>query len=414
MTKPLRIGLMMQGDRNWIGGTEYIKNIVLALASLPAEVQSTFELSLICPKTIDPSLYKQLQPYLKNIHYQDAVLPPPTLLNRLYWKIFRRLSKQNDPQLEAFLRQQKPETLLRQQQLETLLKQQQLDFVYPHLSLSTGQQPYRSAAWIYDFQHKHLPEFFSTEEVQQRDQLFALIAHQAPIVVLSSKSAESDFHKFFSEAHDKTEVLSFKTSPAPTWYEGKPQQIQQEYFLPDRFFLVSNQFWQHKNHLVVFKALKLLQEKSIYPNVVFTGHLHDHRQPSYADTVLQTIHKLGIAKQVYLVGLIPKLDQIQLMRHSLAVIQPSLFEGWSTLVEDARCLGKRMILSDLPVNLEQDPPNSVFFERNSPEHLAQFLADWWEHLSPGPDPEQEAIAKINAVKEVKAFGSRFLEIAKDH
>ena len=44
MNKPLKIGLLMQGGRNWIGGAEYIKNIIFALSSLPHEVRSTFEI----------------------------------------------------------------------------------------------------------------------------------------------------------------------------------------------------------------------------------------------------------------------------------------------------------------------------------------------------------------------------------
>ncbi|MFM8004242.1 MAG: glycosyltransferase, partial [Dolichospermum sp.] len=119
---------------------------------------------------------------------------------------------------------------------------------------------------------------------------------------------------------------------------------------------------------------------SIYPVIVCTGHIYDHRKPDYIDIILQAIHTYGLANQVYLLGLIPRIDQIQLMRHSLAVIQPSLFEGWSTVVEDARCLGKKMILSDFPVHLEQDPPGSVFFERNSPQELANLIGEWWEKL----------------------------------
>ena len=230
---------------------------------------------------------------------------------------------------------------------------------------------------------------------------------------MSSKTAESDFQKFFPEATHKSKVLSFRTSPTSIWYEVDPGQVQQEYSLPDRFFLVSNQFWQHKNHLLLFKALKLLQEKSIHPIVVCTGHIYDGRQPDYSDTILQTIHKLGIAQQVYLLGIIPRLAQVQLMRRSLAVIQPSLFEGWSTIVEDARCLGKPVILSNIPVHIEQHPPSGLFFERNSPESLAPLLADCWEHLLPGPDLKQEVIARTNSLNEVQAFGYRFLEIAKD-
>jgi glycosyltransferase involved in cell wall biosynthesis len=394
MTKPLRIALIMQGRRGWIGGIEYTKNIILALGSLPPNIRATFELCLICSKSIDKNLLNQIESHLNRIYYEEIDLENFSLRNRISLKIIKILSKQENPRFEFFLRREK------------------FDFVYPYLSETKISKAYRSAAWIPDFQHKYLPQFFPEAEIEQRDKLFANIASQAFSVVVSSKDAESDFHKFFPEAAHKSKVLSFKTSPVSKWYEANPEHIQQEYYLPERFFLVSNQFWIHKNHLVVFNALKLLQEKSIYPIVVFTGHIHDYRQPDYSDTILQTIHKLGIAKQVYLLGLIPKFHQIQLLRRSLAVIQPSLFEGWSTLVEDARCLGKRMILSDLPVNLEQNPPNSLFFDRNSPEHLASLSADWWEHLSPGPDLEQETIAKTNSLSEVQAFGYRFLEIAK--
>jgi hypothetical protein len=99
------------------------------------------------------------------------------------------------------------------------------------------------------------------------------------------------------------------------------------------------------------------------------------------------------------------------MRRSLAVIQPSLFEGWSTVVEDARVLGKPTILSDISVHLEQNPPNSLFFEQHSPQHLAKLLADGWTQLPPGPDLEQEATARAKNIQEVQSFGQKFLNIA---
>jgi hypothetical protein len=94
------------------------------------------------------------------------------------------------------------------------------------------------------------------------------------------------------------------------------------------------------------------------------------------------------------------------------VIQPSLFEGWSTVVEDARCLGKKLILSDFPVHLEQDPPGSVFFDRNSPEQLADLIGEWWEKLSSGPDVDQENLSLKRNKEDVQKFGYRFLEITK--
>ncbi|MBD2165778.1 glycosyltransferase [Calothrix membranacea FACHB-236] len=393
MNKPLRIALVMQGGRSWIGGSEYIKNIILALGSLPDNIRAKYEVCLIYNEYLDPELHKCIEPYLHKIYNQQVELKPITFQNRIRWRIIRNLYGWKDPRSESFLRKEK------------------FDFIYPYLSLETSNSSYRSASWIADFQHKYLPNFFTPEELAVRENLFSQIAHHSSTIVLSSQTAEKDFHKFFPEAAHKTKVLSFKTTPSSSWYQGEPQNIQKNYCLPDRFFIISNQFWQHKNHLTVFKALKLLHKQSIYPVIVCTGHIYDYRQPNYCDEILQSIHKMGITKQVYLLGLIPKFEQCQLMRRSLAVIQPSLFEGWSTVVEDAKCFGKHIILTDLPVNLEQNPPNSIFFEGKSPEILADILADYWEKLTPGPDLQQEQIAHTNSISEAQEFAYRFLDIA---
>jgi hypothetical protein len=130
------------------------------------------------------------------------------------------------------------------------------------------------------------------------------------------------------------------------------------------------------------------------------------------DIILQAISTYGLANQIYLLGLIPKIDQIQLMRHSLAVIQPSLFEGWSTVVEDARCLGKKIILSDIPVHMEQDPPDSVYFDRYSPQQLADLISEWWMNLPSGVNSELENLALKRSEQDVKQYGYQFLEIAR--
>jgi glycosyltransferase involved in cell wall biosynthesis len=398
MKRPLRIALMMTGGQDWIGGVEYIKNIILALSNLPADVRATFEVGLVCNRqTLNPEFYAQVHPYLSYIYDQKSARTSFTRIKRIQLKISKLL-------LKRFRRYESP--------LETFFRNQAIDFVYPYFSEYAGKKTYRTAAWIFDFQHKYLPQFFTAQEIRRRDESFRNMAKYAPTIVLSSQVAQSDFQKFSPQFAYKTKVLSFKTYPLSTWYEGDPQQIQHEYSLPDRFFLVSNQFWQHKNHLLLLQVLKRLQEQSCYPLVVCTGHIYDPRYPGYSDEILQIIHKFNLAKQVFLLGLIPREYQIQLMRRALAIIQPSLFEGWSTVVEDARCLGKPIILSDIPVHVEQNPPYSAFFRRDAPESLASLLADWWEQQLPGPNLELETVARENNLKEVQMFGYRFLELAR--
>jgi glycosyltransferase involved in cell wall biosynthesis len=392
MTRPFHIGLIMKGSREWAGGIEYIKNLVLALGSLPQAVRSTFQVSLICNRTLDERLYRDMIPHLHQMFYEDEGLGTQKILDRIRWRIMESLFDQRDKWYDDFL------------------EKTGIDFAYPYCT--TGKTSFRSTAWLYDFQHMAARDFFSDQEIEDRNQFFSFVARHAPVIIVSSEAARSDLKRFFPEALEKTKVLSFRAYPDPSWYEPDPAEVQKRYGLPDHFFSVSNQFWQHKNHLVLFQALNYLKSRSVFPVLVCTGHLYDPRRPGYSDTVLQTIHTLGIARQVYLLGLIPRSDQVQLLRRSLAVIQPSLFEGWSTVVEEARCLSKPVILSDIPVHREQNPPEGLFFEPRSFEVLADLLAQGWERLSPGPFPEEEAKARARALSDVQDFGYNFLTLAK--
>ncbi|MEP0870513.1 glycosyltransferase family 4 protein [Trichocoleus desertorum AS-A10] len=394
MNQPFRIGLIYQGGRNWIGGSMYVKNIILALASLPNSVKSTFDICLLNNDALDAATRQEIEPYVSQFYDLDREVKPVTLKNRLIWKVQKEILRQSNPPFHP------------------VTKKRKIDFLYPTSSPTREPFAFRSCPWIPDFQHKYLPHLFSETEIKRRDREYSEIARRSTRVVLSSKTAESDFRKFFPTSKTITEVLHFRTSPASDWFISHPEEIQKKYWLPERFFLLSGQFWQHKNHLVVLEALKVLHSQGVYPTIVCTGHIYDDRKPEYSDLILQTIHTYDLAQQFLVLGLISRSDQIQLMRRSIAVLQPSLFEGWSTVVEDARCLGKPMILSNFPVHIEQNPPESIYFERNSPEDLADALAKSWQILAPGPDLQQEQVAKIKNQEEIQSFGYRFLEIAQ--
>ena len=61
------------------------------------------------------------------------------------------------------------------------------------------------------------------------------------------------------------------------------------------------------------------------------------------------------------------------MKDSEVVINPSKFEGWSTTVEEAKSLGKNIILSDIPVHREQNPKWGIYFDPNNPNQLASII-----------------------------------------
>jgi glycosyltransferase involved in cell wall biosynthesis len=405
MSNPRRIGLINQGGADWIGGSEYIRNLILALGQLPEEERAGFEFHLISGQAVEPRLAAQLQPHLAHIHDLSKALPAPTLGRQVRWAVERRLAKKSAPRFSDFL------------------AAEQFDFLYPltydnqfnigvPLPLAATLGSCRWAGWIPDFQHRFMPEFFAPKELARRDGAITTLVGEAPALIFSSRSAEEDFRRLYPESCVRSEVLRFSTSPNPAWFEGSPETVQQQFHLPVRFLLVSNQFWQHKNHAVVFEAMALLRGRGITVDVVCTGQPSDYRNPGYFNSLLRRIHELGIAEHVHLLGLIERAEQIQLMRRCLAVVQPSLFEGWSTVLEDARALGRPVIASDLPVHLEQNPPGCRFFARSSPEELANAIASALPTLQPGPDLASEKAARAAAEDALPLYGRRFLEIVK--
>lgn len=391
MKEPLRIGIMAVGDRGWIGGVEYTKNIIFALNKYRDETGEVFDVSLIVNDGAEQDFIELMRPYVKNI-----------------CKISDGYNQQN--KIIKFIDKLNRKVLKKDYRFDRFLKEH-FDFVFPYFTTNTNIFSGYSS-WIEDFQHKYLPEFFTQEEIASRDSYQALIAREAPSVVLSSNTAGEDFNKFHPGFAHKRRILPFLTIPRTQWFEPDPRETQCKFHLPDRFFLVCNQFWQHKNHQIILEALEILWKKDIYPIVVCTGHIYDYRSPAYSDRMLQAIHIKGLTEQFQLLGLVEKIDQIQLARRSLAIIQPSLFEGWSSVVEDARCLGKPTILSDIAVHIEQNPPYSKFFDRHSPEALASVLAEAWESLHPGPDMGKEVIARDNNDLRRRFFVKQLLDIAR--
>jgi glycosyltransferase involved in cell wall biosynthesis len=389
----LDVGLLLEWSRGWIGGVDYVRNLVLAVASLPEEERRGVRLTLVYDPPLDPDLAAELSPHLHAVVSRKEA-QRRMLLRRLRWRLERRLGVQADPRLAS------------------LARERGLQFVYPFPGRRGGRAAgFRSAAWIPDFQERHMPQFFTPEDLQWRREHFAAVVEGASRVVLSSESAAEDFRRFYPAHAAKAVVMKFAVFPHPQWTERDPLPVQAEFSLPDRFFLVCNQLWQHKNHLRVFEALRRLREAGDSPHVVCTGHLHDYRQLAFLDEVLQTIHRYGIASHVHLLGLVPRAVQVQLMRRCLAVLQPSLFEGWSTVVELAKSLGRPMLLSDLAVHREQHP-EGPFFERESAASLAALLAEGWRRLEPGPDLPREAAARTAALERCRTFARQFLELAR--
>jgi len=268
-------------------------------------------------------------------------------------------------------------------------------------------------AKIPDFQHVRLPHMFSDDEIARRDILYENLGRHAARIVVASEDIRRDFEDFARKWKDKVRVVPFAASIEERLLSRDPIACSARYNLPEKFFFMPNQFWKHKNHLVVLDALAIASRKNDAMTVVFSGNTGDYRHPDYFSHLLQEICYKNVRRNVALLGLVPYDDVVQLMRRSIAVLQPSLFEGLSITLAEATSLGRPVVLSDIPVLRELGPPTAHFFDPHDPEALARLLLELYDRLEPGPDQREELAAIERSADLVRTFGRVLLDITRE-
>ncbi len=267
--------------------------------------------------------------------------------------------------------------------------------------------------WIADFQHKHLPQMFTKEQLEEREKNNRMAVEAARIVILSSNDALNDFKQYYPEYANKGRVLHFTAIPEKDIYkktESLRTDITQKFNLPYKYFYCPNQFWKHKNHKTLFEAVAILKKRGIFINLICSGNTNDIRNPTYFTELQQFIEQNDLTASIKILGIIDRLELFYLMRNCIAIINPSLFEGWSSTVEEAKSIGKNCILSNLKVHQEQNPAESVYFNPSNAEELANILEKQWETGVSTPNEILEEEARTQLPERIREFGESYRQI----
>ena len=270
---------------------------------------------------------------------------------------------------------------------------------------------YKTIGWIPDFQHLHLPEMFSKSELGLRDTYFSKLAEYSNIIILSSHNALEDFKRFAPAYSYKARVLQFVSQPNRLIYDKTVQtSLNIKYAEFNKYFFLPNQFWKHKNHQVVFKAVKILKDRGYDIILLCSGFMGDNRNKNHMNELLEYIRTNNLESNIRILGMVDSADLFYLMRNSVSILNPSLFEGWSTTVEEAKSMGKNVILSDIDVHREQAPPGASYFDPRNPEELADILQNKYRGSEGGPDYDLEEQAKNSLHNRTITFAHAYQHI----
>lgn len=382
----IRVGFVLEFDASWLGGANYYRNLFKAVYSLPE-------------RKIEPVIFLGC----KAAREMHAGLPPFQILRS---KLLDRHS------LPWWIRRMMAKILSRDVLLEHLLRKNGIRILSHSGSLGRGSR-IPCLCWMADFQHKRMPHFFEDWEIKRRHDTIRSWGQACARIMLSSNDAKKDMLEFYPDCRAKLGVLQFVSEVATEISQDDNLDLAKIYGISNRYFLVANQFWAHKNHKVIIDALQCLKSSGRNVQVVATGNIHDYRQSGFYEQLMGHAEASGVLDTFKVLGVVPHSHLSILMRRAVATINPSLFEGWNTSVEEAKSLGKRVILSDIPVHREQNPPRADYFLPGDACGLAEILWKRWTDYDQEVDQAEMQKAAARFPMRQQEFGLKYQNMILD-
>ena len=362
----MKLGLLSHSFTGWGGGIDFIRYIASSISSATDD-HAPEKHALILPSD------EKLAPMRSNLHFAWA---------RISQLPMGRLNRHKPASIfsDSYLKETFSEFCSHFEitgggsTLESQLvaaQQAFADVVLPCFEPPDSRFPLPWVGYLYDFQHKHLPELFSENEITIRNQCFSKMLNTATHIIVNSESVSKDAEIFFGKTKAAIHSLPFSPCPQKSWLSSE-LDVRYKYNINKSFFMVCNQFWKHKDHSTAFRAFAYFLNGNNDAELICTGQTCDDRFPSYFISLKQLLFDLNISSRVRILGHIPKAEQISLLKNSLGLIQPTLFEGGpgGGASYDAISLGIPVIASDIVVNREMNCGDITYFRAGDADSLA--------------------------------------------
>ncbi|MBE7212374.1 MAG: glycosyltransferase, partial [Gluconacetobacter diazotrophicus] len=190
---------------------------------------------------------------------------------------------------------------------------------------------------VHDLQHVHFPEFFTPEDWTVRDDLYRSSCAAARHILCISEFTRQDLHRCYGVPLEKmTTVWNIPSRTA--WLDLSPARgraLRAGMGVTGRYLFYPAHDWPHKNHARLVASFGLIaKDLPADVRLVFTGRPFAPDHPARA-----AIAEHRLEKRVAHLGYRSPLEMRALYQGALALVFPSLFEGFGMPAAEAMIAG---------------------------------------------------------------------------
>ncbi len=261
--------------------------------------------------------------------------------------------------------------------------------------------PYILTVW--DLQHRLHPEFpevSSRGEWGGREKFYQEAIRKAYAIIVDEEAGKEDVVNFYNVRNEKVYVLPYIPSKINRTGEVSIKTLQDKYGIQSNYIFYPAQFWPHKNHVSILKALKIIKEEyNVEISAVFVGS-----DKGNMDYIKKLTFDLGLTNQVLFPGYVPDEEIPAFYSGALALVMPTYFGPTNIPVYEAFAYQCPVISSDIRGIRDQIGDAGLLVDPADFKALSEAI------LKIHDDRDLKAKLIINGTKKIKSWsGKQYIE-----
>ena len=247
------------------------------------------------------------------------------------------------------------------------VKKDNIDLVYyctPKYAYT--ELPYVFTLW--DLGHRVMPLFPEVSlkhQYEKREINFTQPLQKASMIFVGNNEGKNNICTFYNVEPDKVKIVEMPT-PRDIFNIKPDEKILNKLNLKQgEYVYYPAQFWAHKNHIRIVKAIKVLKDRGINFKAVFSGA--DKFNQKYIE---EEVKNLGISENIIFAGFITREELVALYQNAHSLVYASLLGPDNIPPLEAMALGCPVIISDLKGHIDQLGDNVTYFEALNEYDLA--------------------------------------------
>ena len=244
--------------------------------------------------------------------------------------------------------------------------------IYPGQDSTAYHASKKSIVAIHDLMHRYESHFeeYQGRECVNRDLHYSAICKYADLILVDSQIGRQQVLESYRVLDNKVHILPF----VPPYYllDSSVADVKNKFMLPDRFIFYPAQFWEHKNHINLLRALKILKDKGDEVNLVLVGSKKNN-----FSKVIAKIEEYGLSKNVFILGYVTNDDMYSLYKSAVAMTFVSLIGPTNIPPMEALITGCPLICSNAYAMPEQVGNAGLLVNPKDPTDIADKIQLIW-------------------------------------